>query len=269
MLPTLARRNPIVVNFSQQQQHSCLRFLFFCGNSSLYLALCLVAHQPYDAGTNTCPRLATRFSLVELTLRRMPIFKRRSRASTLQILSARLSKNGTMVTFFLGYFFSSTHFHLVTLTARKVWRLCVLVFANDRCSYAGNCIRLLSNTGLFLSTGNKYLFFLQHHSFPSILDHCSCFCLASKFRNRSFWSILLFTIFIIFWLFVIDIFWWISMWYNSNTDLSCADTCILNLYRLSKISSHGIFDIDCKTSSHLGSISWILASWRVTENKSA
>ena len=34
--------------------------------------------------------------------------------------------------FCLGYFFSSTHFDLVTSRARKVWRLCVLVFAHDR-----------------------------------------------------------------------------------------------------------------------------------------
>ena len=36
----------------------------------------------------------------------------------------------------LGYFFSSTHFDLVTLMAQKVWRLWVLVFAHDRYSHA-------------------------------------------------------------------------------------------------------------------------------------
>ena len=68
--------------------------------------------------------------------------------------------------FCLGYFFSPTHFDLVTRMAQKVWRHCVLFFAHDRYSHAGNCIGLLSNTGLFLSTGNKYLFLLQRHSFP-------------------------------------------------------------------------------------------------------
>ena len=57
MLPSLARRNTIVVQFS----HYCRRFLFFLGNSSLSLAYCLVVRQPYDAGTNTYPRLSNPF----------------------------------------------------------------------------------------------------------------------------------------------------------------------------------------------------------------
>ena len=57
MGPGLARGNPTVAQFSQQPQHSCRRCLFFCGNSSLSLAFCLVVHQPYDAGSNTYPRL--------------------------------------------------------------------------------------------------------------------------------------------------------------------------------------------------------------------
>ena len=50
--------------------------------------------------------------------------------------------------------------------AQKVWRLWVLVFGHDRYSHAGNCIGLLSNTGLFLSTGNKYLLNLQRQLIP-------------------------------------------------------------------------------------------------------
>ena len=38
--------------------------------------------------------LATRFTFIELALRRVPVFTRRSRAGTFQIISARLSKNG-------------------------------------------------------------------------------------------------------------------------------------------------------------------------------
>ena len=49
----------------------------------------------------------------------MPIFTRRSRADTSQIISAWLSKNGPMVTFASDT--SSTHFDLVTRMARKVW----------------------------------------------------------------------------------------------------------------------------------------------------
>ena len=43
--------------------------------------------------------VTTRFTFIELALGWMPIFTRRSRACTCQILSARLSKNGSMVTF--------------------------------------------------------------------------------------------------------------------------------------------------------------------------
>ena len=68
--------------------------------------------------------------------------------------------------FCLGYFSSPTHFDLVTRVARKVWRHCGLVFGHDRHSHAGNCIGLLSNTGLFLSTGGRYLVLLQRHSSP-------------------------------------------------------------------------------------------------------
>ena len=39
-------------------------------------------------------------------------------------------------------------------------------FEHDRYSHAGNCIGLLSKTGLFLSTGNKYLFLLQRLLVP-------------------------------------------------------------------------------------------------------
>ena len=61
------------------------------------------------------PGLATRLGFAELTLGRMPIFTKRSRARTIQIVSARLSKNGTMVTFALDTSFlrhTSTHFDL-------------------------------------------------------------------------------------------------------------------------------------------------------------
>ena len=71
-----------------------------------------------------------------------------------------------MVTFARMLLFLDTHFDLVIRLAQKVWRQCVLVFGHDCCSHAGNCIGLLSNTGLFLSTGSKNLFFLQRQSIP-------------------------------------------------------------------------------------------------------
>ena len=48
---------------------------------------------------------AARFCFAKLTLGWMPIFTRRSRASTFQIISARLSKNGTMVSFLPWWIF--------------------------------------------------------------------------------------------------------------------------------------------------------------------
>ena len=92
--------------------------------------------------------------------------------------------------FSLGYFSSSTHFDLVMRLAREVWRLCDLVFGHDRYSHAGNCVGLLSNTGLFLSTGDKYLFPpstpLSPFRFLTTAPVAILPCLASKFRNRSF-----------------------------------------------------------------------------------
>ena len=87
--------------------------------------------------------------------------QRRSRAGTYQIKSARLSKNGTRITFCLGYFSSSTHFDLVIRLAQMVWRQCVLRFCSRSWSRGGNCNGLLVNTGRFLSTGDRYLFLLQ------------------------------------------------------------------------------------------------------------
>ena len=96
----------------------------------------------------------------------MPILTKRTRASTLQIVSALLSKNDTRITFALGYFFSSTHINLVSLMTQMVWRLSLSVFVHDRYSHAGNCTGLPSNTALFLFGGNIYLFLFQRHLNP-------------------------------------------------------------------------------------------------------
>ena len=66
----------------------------------------------------------------------------------------------------LGCFSSPTHFYFVKGLARKVIRQCVLVFAHDLGLRGGNCNGLLANTGLFLSTGNRYLFLLQRQLIP-------------------------------------------------------------------------------------------------------
>ena len=201
----------------------------------------------------------------------MPIFTRRSRASTLQIISARLSENGTMVTFaldtsFLRHTSTSWHWGL-----RKVWRHCGSGFlAHDRYSHAGNCIGLPSNTGLFLSTGNRYLFLLQRHSIPFDSWPLLLFQFSRVWRQS-------------FAIEVSDLYSSSPLssifdnWASISSDESpcrtipiqfwvAKDSRILNLYRLSKTSSDGIFDIDSRTSSHFVSKSWMLSLWRLTEN---
>ena len=110
---------------------------------------------------------ASRFCFVKLTLGRMPIFHK--------AIACRCPSNKicTVVGEWhhgclrLGYFFSSTHFDLVTRMARKVWRHCGLVFGHDRYSHAGNCIGLPSNTALFsFHWYNRHLFLFQHHIIP-------------------------------------------------------------------------------------------------------
>ena len=69
-----------------------------------------------------------------------------------------------------GSFFFSTHFYLLSvgrLVAQRVEPLLVSAL-HDRCPHARNCIGLLSNTALLISTGNKYLCLLQCHSFHGI-----------------------------------------------------------------------------------------------------
>ena len=97
----------------------------------------------------------------------------------------------------LEYFSSSTHFHLVKGLARNLWRLCVLIFAHGLGYRGGNCHDLLANTGLFFPLVTDFLSppstpIIPFRLFTTAPD--SIFpCLASKFRNRSFRSALLFT----------------------------------------------------------------------------
>ena len=212
--------------------------------------------------------LTTRFTFVELTLGRMPIFTRRSRAGTCQIISARLSKKGPMVTSASD---SSLPRH--TSTSWYGWlRRCggsvfwFLVY--DHHSRGGNCTGLPSNTGLFLST---YLFLLERRLIPfRFFDRCSWFnspvssvkISSSKFLvytplHHGFPFLKVGNRYLLCF----------SISYNSNTIFCWWVSRILNLYRLSKTSSEGIFDIDNRTSSHLVSNSWMLSLRKVTENK--
>ena len=140
-------------------QHSCRRFLFFCGNSSLSFCFSFGCSSKHMMREQTL--IPSRF-FKGLELGRMPIFTRRSRASTFQIISARLSESGTMVTFALDTSFPRPRDND---GSEGVAALC-----------SGFCARsLLSCQKLhwspsehwpFTSTGNRYHFLLQRHSFP-------------------------------------------------------------------------------------------------------
>ena len=165
MLPSLAKRNQLWYNFHNSHSVLVVAFSSFVGIVAFLWLLVRLFINLMMREQTLITGFAARFFFVEFAFGRMPKFTRRSRASTFQIISARLSENGHGY-FCLGYFSSSTHVYLVRRMAQKVWRFSVSVFGHDRLSHAGNCIGLLSNTGLFLSTGNRYLFLLQRHSFP-------------------------------------------------------------------------------------------------------
>ena len=168
----LARRNPIVVHiFTIATAFLSSLSLLLWVVAFLWLFVWLFINLMMREQT-LIPGFTARFCFEKLTLGTMPIVTRRSRASTFH---GMVIEEWTHGHFCLGYFSSSTHFDLVTGMAQRVWRHCGLVFVHDRYSHAGNCIGLLSNTGLFLSTGKKYLFLLQRHSSLSILGDCPCF----------------------------------------------------------------------------------------------
>ena len=151
------------MNFNNSHIILVVAFSSFWGCCSCS-AFCLVVHQPCKREQTFVTNLTTSFIFKKLALGRKPVFTERSRANTSQTTSARLSKNGPMVSFA-----SDTSLPRHTSTSwcgrlNKRWRQCVLVFAHDRYSHDGSCTGLLSNTGLILSTGNKHLFLLQHHS---------------------------------------------------------------------------------------------------------
>ena len=140
----------------------------------------MVVHQTYAAGTNTYPRLCSPFLFCKIDIREDANIHKAIACKYLSNNVCTVVEEWQHGFFCLGCFFSSTHFDLVTRMAQKVWRHRGLVFVHDRYSHAGNCIGLLSNTGLFLSTGNKYLFLLQRRSIPfDSLRLLSFFCIQS------------------------------------------------------------------------------------------
>ena len=151
--------------FLQLPQHSCLHFLFFLG-SGLSSAFYLVVHQPCNEETDTCLLTYNPFLLCKIGTW--------ANANLHKAFACKYPSDNIYTIFeewthgycCLGYFSSSTHFYLVKGLAPKVWRLCVLVLAHDLGYRGGNCNGHLANTGLFLSTGNIYLFLLQRQWFP-------------------------------------------------------------------------------------------------------
>ena len=156
----------LVIHFSQQPQHSCHRFLFVLESSSFW-AFSLVVHQPCNAENR------------HLSQALQPIFLSRigtqadaniHKTFACKYLSNNICKfvveEWTHGYFCLGYFSSSTHFDLVIRLAQKAWRQCVLVYVHGLGFRDGTCIGLLADTGLFLSTGNRYLFLLQRRKIP-------------------------------------------------------------------------------------------------------
>ena len=125
----------------------------------------------------------------------------REDANTHKAISCRLSTNGSMVTFASD---ASRPRH--TSTSWKGWlgRCGGSVFCflwHDLGLRGGHCTGLPSNIGLFLSTGSIFppSTPLNPFRFWTTAPVPILPCLASKFRNRSFWSILLFTIVFNFW----------------------------------------------------------------------
>ena len=120
MLPSFARHNPSEIQFSQE--HSCRRSLFFCGNSSLSLAFCLVLHQPYDAGTNIYPGLCSPLLFCEIDTREDANVHKAIACKYLSNNICTVVEEWTHGYLCLGCFSSSTLFDLVTRMAQKVWR---------------------------------------------------------------------------------------------------------------------------------------------------
>ena len=145
VLLNLVIHNPIVKHFSQEPQHSCRRFLFFldaCSFSAFFFWLFI---NLFRRKQTLLFSLTTTFIFNRIGTRGGCQYSQGDpRANTFQMISGTVVEEWQpLVTFCLGYFSSSTHFDLVIRLAQKVWRHCVLVFAHDRYSHAGNCTGLL------------------------------------------------------------------------------------------------------------------------------
>ena len=158
-------------------------------NCSLSLAFCSVVHQHNDAGTNTYTRLCSPILLCKIDTWEDANTHKAIACKHLSNNICTVVEEWHHVTFCLGYFFSSTHFDLVSLMAQKVWRHCGLLLCT--------IVTLMPETALVSFRTLAFFFPLATSTFSSstpispirflttapvpILP-----CLASKFRNRSF-----------------------------------------------------------------------------------
>ena len=128
--PSLARRNRIVVQFSQQPPHFCRRFLFFLGRVAF--GFCLVVHQPHDAETNICHRLYSPFPFCKIGTQADPNIHIAIACKYTSNDICTVVEEWTHGYFCLGYFSSSTHVDLVGRMARMAWRQCARSLLSGR-----------------------------------------------------------------------------------------------------------------------------------------
>ena len=159
-------------NFHNSHSILVVAFSSLVGKSSLSSAFCLVVHQPYDAGTNTCPRLCSPFLHCKINTREDANIHK-------AIACKYLSNNIYLVVeewhhgyFSLGYSSSSTHFDLVSLMGgiRVGFLLCAIVTLIPENALV--CFRTVAF--FFPLVTSTFSSFNATHSL-SILDHCSWF----------------------------------------------------------------------------------------------
>ena len=161
----------------------------------------------------------TRFRLIELTLGRLSTITRWFGANTFQVnLCTAVERTSLMDSGLWGSF--SSMYSLLLCWWFTGWngfwaRFCVLIFYAPATAVVSS--RTLSfcfaSIAFSLSSFNTALT-------PAIRNHCTCFnSLISgvKVSNLSFWSVLIFSIVFTFWLSGVDVFWRISVSYNSHT----------------------------------------------------